>query len=95
MRSGKYLENHELPPGGIRVMRLILAAPVVWLLIGIAECRVGALERGARSVSWRLILKSGLRQQPIPVGNMHALQCFELLEDRPRYRAIQAVRFVM
>jgi hypothetical protein len=60
-----------------------------------AECRVDACERGSRSVSWRLILKSGLRQQPIPVGNMHALQCFELLEDRTRNRAIQAVRFVM
>jgi hypothetical protein len=49
----------------------------------------------AGSGSWWLIPKSGLRQQSIPVGDMRALHCFELIENRPRNCAIEAPLFVM
>ena len=50
--------------------------------------------RTAGSLLWRLALKSRLRQQSIPVGDMDALQCLELIENRPRNCAIEAPLFV-
>jgi hypothetical protein len=43
---------------------------------------------------WASRQPGGLKQ-PIPVGGMHALQCFELLEDRSRNRTIETSALVI
>ena len=47
-------------------------------------------ERASNSV----VLVLRLRQQPISVGYMYALQRFQLLKDRPRNRAIETLIFL-
>jgi len=41
-----------------------------------------------------VVLVLRLRQQPISVGYMYALQRFQLLKDRPRNRAIETLIFL-
>ena len=48
----------------------------------LARSRIGIEINFSRCPSIVLVLR--LHQQPISVGNMYALQNFELLEDRPR-----------
>jgi hypothetical protein len=65
-----------------------------YVVVGVPRHGAMSNRRTARSLPWRLALKSRLRQQSIPVGDMDALQCFELFENRPRNCAIEAPLFV-
>jgi hypothetical protein len=54
-----------------------------------------AFRASPNNVDMKSSIKSRLRQQSIPVSDMQALQCFELIENRPRNCAIEAPLFVM
>jgi hypothetical protein len=61
----------------------------------ISEARHGnSASEGASIPNNSVILIFRLRQQPIVVGDMPALQRFELLKDRSRNRAIETFIFV-